>query len=252
MDVTQTAGVDWAGDGWLAVVFDDGQYKRSVHKEEFSQILTTNKPLNQVLVDVPIGLPEDSESLNAREELDSSARSFTGRPSSVFPVPSRNAARQAYQGEPYTEVRSQNQSDIDKGLNKQSYYIADAIGEVDLLLEENKMWRNTLVESHPEVCFRGLLGCELTYSKKCGPGVGERLKALANTIEAPGELLQTVTADLIGESDEIDLDDVLDAIALGVISTHTGDQLQYLPNSWTKDPQGLPMRMAFQEAGSAD
>lgn len=252
MDGTRTAGVDWAGDGWLAVIFDDGHYKQSVHKEELSQILTTNESLNRVLVDVPIGLPEDAESLKARESLDSRARSFTGRPSSVFPVPSRNAARQAHQGEPYSEVRSQNYSDIEKDLNKQSYYIAGAIGEVDVLLEEHKTWRNILIESHPEVCFRGLLGCELTHSKKCGPGVGERLKALARSIETPGQLLQTVTGDLADESDEIDIDDVLDAIVLGVISTHTSDQLQYLPDSWVEDPRDLPMRMAFQEADSMD
>jgi predicted RNase H-like nuclease len=56
--------------------------------------------------------------------------------------------------------------------------------------------------------------------------------------------------DLIGESDEIDLDDVLDAIVLGFTSTHAGDQLRYLPDSWVEDPRGLPMRMAFQEADS--
>lgn len=250
MGVTRTAGVDWAGDGWLAVIFDDGHYKRSVHKEELLQILTTNEPLNRVLLDIPIGLPEDAESLKTRESLDSRARSFTGRPSSVFPVPSRNAARQAHQGKPYAEVRSQNHSDIEKGLNKQSYYIADAIGEVDVLLEEHETWRNILIESHPEVCFRGLLGCELTHSKKCGPGVGERLNALGKSLESPGQLLQTVTMDLIGESDEIDLDDVLDAIVLGFTSTHAGDQLRYLPDSWVEDPRGLPMRMAFQEADS--
>lgn len=248
MGVTRTVGVDWAGDGWLAVIFDDGRYKRSVHNEELSQILTTNKPLNRVLVDVPIGLPEDVESLKARESLDSRARSFTGRPSSVFPVPSRTAARRAYRGESYTEVRNQNHSDIEKGLNKQSYNIAEAIGEVDILLEEHKNWKNTLIESHPEVCFRGLLGSELTHSKKCAPGVGERLKALDKAIKSPGQLLQNLTTDLISESDEIDLDDVLDALVLGVIATHAGDQLRYLPDSWAEDPVGLPMRMAFQDS----
>lgn len=212
-------------------------------EEDFSELLQNKHGFDLLLVDVPIGLPDNEETLVHREEVDSLARSVTGRSSSVFPVPSREAAKQAYEGADYEDVAKQNEQDIAKGLTKQSYQIAAGIGEIDELLKENEKAREVVIEGHPEVCFRGLLGCQLRYSKDTAAGVGERLKALRSCIDQPGALLEEVTADLIGESADVEIDDVVDAIALGVVASQS--ELQYLPKEWENDSESLPMRMAW-------
>lgn len=246
MESRLTAGVDWAGDGWLAVLFENRSYAGCLLISKLSYLFEIDADLDLALIDVPIGLPEDSESLAHREEVDSLARSVTGRPSSVFPVPSRSAALAALEGESQETVAQQNESDIGKGLSSQSYHIAHGIGEVDALLRNDARLRDTVVESHPEVCFRALLGRRLEHSKDCAAGVGERLTALETQVEEPGGLIQEITSDLIGESENVEIDDVLDALVLGVTASADRGELQYLPESWQSDPEGLPMRMGFR------
>jgi len=147
------AGVDWAGGQWLAVTFRDSSYEGCIVEEEFTKLWQALRKVDLMIVDVPIGLPEDEETLKHREELDSLARKVTGGPSSVFPAPLREAASKAYAGQEYEEVAEQDKKDIGKGLTKQSYHIAAGVGVVDELIQENQQDRDKIVESHPEVCF---------------------------------------------------------------------------------------------------
>lgn len=247
MGSPEAAGVDWAGDGWLAVFFEDWSYEGYEFEETFERLWEERSLPTTVLVDVPIGLPEDIESLSDREELDSRARSMTRRSSSVFPVPSREACRKAYEDTAsYEEVAEQNEADLGKGLNWQSYYIAAGIGEVDAYLQKKDDAEETVLESHPEVCFRALLDRPLEYSKNSAAGVGERLEALDRRLNQPGETLAEVTIDVHGESSKIDVDDVLDAIVLGVTASVGKKQLEYLrPREPATDPAELPLQMAY-------
>ena len=241
------AGVDWAGGQWLAVIFEDRSYEGCILEEDFAALLEDDDyhSFDLVVVDVPIGLPDDEETLERREKLDSLARSVTGRPSSVFPVPSRGAAKKAYEGSDYEDVADQNEEDIEKGLSQQSYQIAAGIGEVDEFLIKNKDLRETVVEAHPEVCFRGLLGTKLQYSKNTAAGVGERLEALGGLVDTPSTLLEEITIDLIDESAHVDVDDVIDAIALGIVASQTRNEIRCLPKDWKRDTEELPMRMVY-------
>lgn len=247
MTTSVAAGVDWAGDGWLAVFFEDGSYCGYAFEGSFEDLWDEQGLPDTVLVDVPIGLPEGMESLTAREELDSRARTVTNRSSSVFPVPSRAACQIAYEdGASYEAVAEQNETDLEKGLNWQSYYIAAGIGEVEAFLQRNDAAEETVLESHPEVCFRTLLGRPLKYSKTSAPGVGERLEALEDRLDSPGKTLAKVTTDLQGESAEIDVDDVLDAVVLGVTASVGTENLKYLrPRDSETDPTGVPIQMAY-------
>ena len=94
------AGIDWAGGQWLAVIFEDRSYEACLLEEDFAALLENEDyhPIDSVVVDVPIGLPDNEETRAQRDELDSLARSVAGRPSSVFPVPSRGASKKAYGG----------------------------------------------------------------------------------------------------------------------------------------------------------
>lgn len=247
MESTVAAGVDWAGDGWLAVFFDAGSYAGYAFKDSFERLWANRDLPEVVLVDVPIGLPEDLASLPAREELDARARTVTERPSSVFPVPSRDACRKAHRDKAsYEDVAEQNEADLEKGLNWQSYYITAGIGEVDAYLQDNEGAEERVLESHPEVCFWAMLDRPLEYPKTCAAGVGERLAALETRLDKPGETLHTVTTDLHGESSEIDVDDVVDAIVLGATASIGKSQLEYLqPNGSATDPVGMPLQMAY-------
>lgn len=139
----------------------------------------------------------------------------------------------------------QNEADIGKGLNRQSYFIASGIGEVDALLRDSDEAREIVVESHPEVCFRGLSGQKLQHSKVSAAGVGERLDALCTEVEGPGTLVQEITRDLVGESEGVEIDDVLDALALGVVAWRPRDEISFLPEDWPTDSKDLPMRFAY-------
>ncbi|MEA5406141.1 DUF429 domain-containing protein [Haloarculaceae archaeon H-GB2-1] len=238
------AGVDWAGDGWIAVVFRDGSYEECVVTETFEALWKSDHEFDLMLIDVPIGLPGEG-TVHEREVVDSTAREVSGRPSSVFPVPSRSAARKALAEAEYEAVAAQNQSDIDKGLNWQSYYIAAGSGEVDAILRTDDQAREVVIEAHPEVCFRGLLGRQLHHSKTSAAGVGERLQALRDDLDSPGRVLEEITENLVDESDAVEIDDVLDALGLAVTAQKGEDKLEYLPPDWTRDAEDVPMRMAY-------
>ena len=175
------AGVDWAGGAWLAVVFD-GTGGPDARLERDLEALW-NDGVDRLLVDVPIGLPHDAETLVKREAVDSAARSAAERPSSVFPVPSRGACEAARDGADYEAVSERNRADLGKGLSRQSYHIAPAVGEVDAFLRRDEAAREAVMEAHPEVCFRGLNGRRLDHSKTTAPGVGERLGALDGPLD---------------------------------------------------------------------
>lgn len=246
MSVSAVAGVDWAGGEWLIVCFSEGAYDSCDVVSDFETLWEDYQDLDRILIDVPIGLP-DEETLAKREELDSLARSVTGFSSSVFPVPSREAATLAAQEESYEVVAEQNEEDIGKGLTQQSYQLASAAGDVDGVLQEEPKAKEKIIESHPEVCFRGLLGQPLQHTKKSAPGLGERLQALKTQLENPGHVIEEITEDLIGETDSVSADDVVDALALAVVA-QSGDELQYLPADWEQDSAEIPMRMAYSAA----
>lgn len=264
MHAGRVAGVDWAGGKWLAVVLEDGGYDCLL--EDDFETIWEDRQLDRILVDVPIGLPEGEDvHLAEREELDSKARAVTGRPSSVFPVPSREAARKAYDDEDagYDDIARQNEDDLGKGLSMQSYYIAAAIGEVDQLLVGSDAAKERVVEAHPEVCFCALEGDRLAYSKDNAAGVGERLAALGNEIHNPGESLEKITGKLAEKDDpeSVDVDDVLDALVLCVTARRAEDGLRFLPakgepdqvysdREYETDSEGVPIRMAYWPEGS--
>ncbi|WP_440988375.1 DUF429 domain-containing protein [Haloarchaeobius baliensis] len=243
MASSTVAGVDWAGGQWLVVRLRDGSYDTCSVEPDFETLWQEHHYLDRILIDVPIGLPDEG-TLAQRERLDSLARSVTGFSSSVFPVPSRGAADLANEDESYEAVAQQNQGDIDKGLRKQSHQLAKAAGQVDAVLQEDDESSEKVIESHPEVCFRGLLGEQLQHKKSWAPGLGERLQAIGEQLEQPGALLGSITGDLIGTEASVDVDDVVDALALAVVA-QTDDDIRYLPADPRADSAGIPMRMAY-------
>ncbi|SNR30489.1 DUF429 domain-containing protein [Halorubrum vacuolatum] len=238
------AGVDWAGGAWLVVMNEDDGIDCTV-ESNLESLWDANAGFDRILIDVPIGLPSDDDTLAKREELDSCARSVTGRPSSVFPVPSRDACTAAGDGEDYETVAERNRDDLDKGLSTQSYAIAGAIAEIDEFLRNNEGAEQRVMEAHPEVCFRGLLGEQLEHSKTSARGIGERLSALDGYLDEPGATLGRLCRQLDTETADVTVDDVVDALGLCVIAGRPEDDLMTLPETPSLDDEGLPMQMVY-------
>jgi len=238
------AGVDWAGGRWLAVVIDGNEIDCYLERN-LESLWESSTEFDQILIDIPIGLPDNKETLAKREELDSLARSVTGKSSSVFPVPSRDACEEARKGADYETVVQKNKDDLNKGLSKQSYYIAPAIGEVDALLRDTDTAKETVREAHPEVCFRGLLENQLEHSKNSAQGVGERLKALNRHLENPGVVFEQLCRALVDEPAEITVDDVMDALGLCVVASCSEEELRTLSEEPSEDSEGIPMEMVY-------
>ncbi len=250
------AGVDWAGGAWLAVVFEDDEPEPRLERDLEA---LWNDGVDRMLVDVPIGLPHDAETLAAREAVDSAARSAAERPSSVFPVPSRSACEAATDGANYETVNERNRADLDKGLSRQSYHIAPAVGEVDAFLREDEAARERILEAHPEVCFRGLNGSPLEHSKTGAPGVGERLGALDGHLDDPNAALGRVCRGLseahgdVAVAADPTVDDAVDALGLAAVARRPLDELRFLPEGADyRDGEGIPMRMAYWSAERLD
>ena len=250
---TRAIGVDWSSGIWLAVILDGGDYDEVTTHEHIEEVWESYGEAHAILIDVPIGLVSEDDPRedggDLERECDSLARSAIGsRSSSVFTPPAREAAKMVASGDSHSQVSQENRRITGKGLTLQAYSISEGIAQVDDFLRDGDRSdeRETLVESHPEVCFRAFAGSELEHSKKTAPGYGERVEALANVVESPETLIQQITADLVDTSHDIDVDDVLDALALAVASAGLPDQRQSLPSDPSDDAVGLPMQIVYR------
>jgi predicted RNase H-like nuclease len=250
---SRAVGVDWSSGTWIAVVLEGDAYDEITTHTHIEEVWEVYAEVPAILIDVPIGLVskddqrEDGEDLE--RECDSLARSAIGpRYSSVFTPPAREAAKMVASGDSHSQVSRANREITGKGLNVQAYSISEGIAQVDEFLQgdDRSDERETLFESHPEVCFRGFAGSDLEHPKKTAPGCGERIEALANAIDSPETLIRDITADLVGTSHEIDVDDVLDALALATAAAGLPKQRQSLPSDPPDDATGLSMQIVYR------
>ena len=249
------AGVDWAEEAWLALLLQDGEYRGYVLERKIADLWKSIEHTDLALIDVPIGLPDSDGHLEQREDLDKQARRITGRPSSIFPVPTREACEAVADGDSYTDVLEINRSIVGKGISRQSYSIADQIHDVDAFLKRNPDLHDRVVESHPEVCFRGLFGQQLSRRKISAAGVSERLQALNAVFDAPEALLWNVCQELESEDIDVSVDDVIDTLGLAATAVSPTEERRTLhPNGGGEVPvtdgEGLPMQMIYWTDGS--
>ncbi len=68
----------------------------------------------------------------------------------------------------------------------------------------------------------------------------------ANVVDSPEALIRQITAKLVDTPHEIDVDDVLDALALAVASAGFPNQRQSLPSDPPDDAASLPMQIVYR------
>jgi predicted RNase H-like nuclease len=160
-------GIDACRGKWLAVGLDEGHFDHARLGSDAATLGAAWPDAAAIGVDIPIGLPE-----TPLREADRAAREFVGqRRSSVFPTfPSV-----VLEAPTYEEAKA---ICVARGWPKpsiQSYGMRHRIFEVARLAAADER----VIEVHPEVSFRELLGRTLS-PKRTGSGGSERRLALAD------------------------------------------------------------------------
>ena len=248
-------GVDGCPDGWIAVAYDDHGYAHSGLYTHVTDLYEEyGDEAEAILVDVPIGLREDS---NAKRPCDVAARTLLSpdRHSTVFAPPIRAAVH----ADSYEAAKRIQEERTDGSLGVQSWGIADGIAQLDRFLRATRPEAVGVIrEAHPEVAFWAFGGEKATqYSKTGQPAAAfvERIGRLEGIDPDVLSHLRTAGRDLDAE---VGLDDLVDAFALAVTASPLTGELRTLPGERSGDdpgdlnypgdpgdPGGLPMEMVY-------
>ena len=233
-------GIDWMKPYWLAIEIrgDEISIKKLSNIAEINDYYLN---ADAVLIDIPVGIPENAVENAARPDREARDYLPVGRKPSIFPVP----CRQAINTENYAAASAENERVLGKKLASQSHAFSKMIRQVDEFLAENKCWQNRLVESHPEVAFQILnSGNGLQHSKHTEAGIQERIAILRQCGVDPISLFAEFTPK--------QYEDVLDALCLAV-SAKLGCEngFKTIPANPSCDSRGLKMQMVLARTESA-
>lgn len=235
-------GLDWGGNGWVAVVATGPPVDRQFEVTVYPSILNAwrdNHDAESILVDIPIGLATDT-----RRVCDKRAKSILGADRSrVFYTPVRDAV---YEDE-YETAGNKNEAATGNRISTQAYHICPRIREVDCLLRTHEQARAVIRESHPELCFVGLAGESVPEGKTTDGGRARRRSILADAIDRDREEVESIERREIDDQPQYarrlgasNRDDLLDAFALAVTA---GGETVSLPADRPTDRYGLPMEI---------
>lgn len=237
-------GVDGCKAGWFAVsVNENNEWKTHVFShifnlwDHFWEQYGTNL---QIFIDIPIGLREST----TKERLcDLEARKLLGKKApAVFPAPCRQATKE----KTYENASYVNEKFTGRRLSQQAWGIVPKIRQVDQLMCADENARTHITEIHPELCFYGLAGHPMEYSKKNEDGFRERKNILVEIYPPTEKVVKSSLSNYFRK--DVDKDDVLDALAATLTARKGHDhKLRTIPEEPEIDPQGLPMRMVILE-----
>jgi predicted RNase H-like nuclease len=233
-------GVDGCRAGWIAVARGKDGLEYRLHPT-FAELLQTWPPAARFFVDVPIGLPSRA-CPSRRCDTEARQRLGSGRASSVFSPPCREAAHAA----DLRQAREINLREVGRSLSAQAWGICPKIAEVDELLSNDPALVNRVKEVHPELLFWALnAGRAMQHAKKSRDGAQERT-ALIGRLEPHGpELIERVLRE--HRRARVGRDDVVDAIA-AMLTAGAGNEKAWnpritVPSVPEVDNIGLPMCM---------
>ena len=242
-------GVDGCKAGWIGVGLDDGDGWEVKASVDFSDMLAHFGDAGIILVDMPIGLPEDGKP--TFRACDEEARRELGeRKQSVFRVPSRRFVDKVMDNPcwAHPEANEWSKSRYGAGIAIQSFAITRKIGEVDKALPLSPKIR----ESHPEICFWALNGNKsMSESKNEPAGYKERLAVLRGCAHAvDGIDVDAISSAILCKftKGQVADDDILDALALAItakIVSQNRDRLGTLPENPPTSREGLRMEMVY-------
>lgn len=235
-------GVDGCKYGYVAVNITDNDFDINVFKN-IEEICGKYSDSNTILIDMPIGLPENTYDIRPETE---GRKILSSRSSCIFTVPCRQAV---YEGD-YYRANEINRNILGKGLSKQSFSICSKIKEIDEFLNNAPEYKNRLLESHPEICFAmlnfdGTMAMPIFENKKTEEGIDRRFEVLSRYYEKTDEIREVLYSDdkLKGIKD-----DIIDALCLaitGMLGYKNG--FKTIPGNPMKDSRGLFMQMVYAD-----
>lgn len=229
-------GIDGCKAGWFYFRFDGEAISYGVAKS-LAEILEDVEGEACILVDMPIGLLESGKT---ERQCDLAAREALSphRASSVFPAP----CRQALAATSYEEASTINERTLGRKLSKQSWALVPKIRELDDLLANSPHARASIRETHPEVCFRGLMGGPMRHSKRTREGFLERRDLLELVEPAAEEMI--AAAFLVHGGFDAGRDDIVDAF-IAALCARAAQNLRTLPEAPKFDERGLAMEICY-------
>ena len=247
-------GADGCPYGWFGVALDDAGNHETVVCRTFAQLLDNYSNADLILIDIPIGLPNDRPG----RKVDGVAKSKLGTlAASVFDAPVRRIVEkvgpwpQGCVGATHLEYRfEQFKLAGCGGISIQNYAIIPKIAEVDAVLRRRTADAKPAVrEVHPEICFWALNHQKpLTHRKKSRGEVGldYRLAILESPDVAPKARAIYEEACAKFPRKDVAKDDILDAMAAAATAYQSGGQPQPLSEP-ELDPEYpvLPMEMVY-------
>jgi predicted RNase H-like nuclease len=189
-------GVDRHRRGWVGALLDESGLSELRVARSFEELVAGASGLACVAVDMPIGLQSSGD-----RQADVDARLFVGpRRSSVFMTPPRAVLDAAS----FEEANRIAPTLLDgRKISRQTWSLKATILEVEQLAKQD----DRIIEVHPEVSFRAMMGDDLAFSKHGWNGITLRRNALASQgLEIP---------DIVDIGGEVPPADLLDALAAG-------------------------------------
>ena len=225
-------GADGCRGGWIVCILDHGDLRLERYAS-LKALVEAYPKFDAFLIDMAVGLRTREDQLRpddlARKELGAKA-------SSVFPIP----CRQAVYAETEEEQKQANIRVLGKSLAKQTISIIPKIRELDEFLTAHPDYKNTILESHPEVDFARLHGSVVVSRKKESAGFSERAGILKKYL--PGNALSGMR-DKAKEL-KCNADDLLDAVCLAVTAAlAAGGMCETIPAKPEQDENGLDMKL---------
>ena len=242
---SEFVGVDACPRGWFSIGLNTADDPELKVFSSFEKLLDHYSDAKLILVDIPIGLPEDSRG----RKCDGVAWKKLGWPRgmSVFPTPTRQTAYQvAKSPKDHGAAEKIEMRFSGKGLSPQTFGIARKIAEVDqVLLNRARLAHPKVREVHPEFCFWAIKrGWPLQNGKKKPEGEQERL-AILRTVEPRTDKIFADARKKYPKS-HVKGDDILDALVAAVTACKGWpNELQTIPNTPPTDRKGLTMEMVF-------
>jgi len=242
-------GVDGCKRAWIAVKITDSDFEICKYSN-INDLCEMNEDADSLLIDMPIGLPENSNEESLRPDAKLRKLLTYKAPgikteykgSSVFNIP----CRQAVYAKSKDEIIKANQAILGKGIAEQSIAILPKIRELDEFLNKNNHWKNRIKESHPEVAFCVLNGGRpIMENKATDEGANKRIELLMKYYPYTNDVVVKFYTD--GGTKGI-LNDLLDALCLAVVGLIGMDRnYKTIPEHPQQDSRGLLMQVVVPD-----
>jgi 8-oxo-dGTP diphosphatase len=227
-------GVDGCRGGWICAVAENGA--SAVFKyRTITEIFLEHDDFAVCLIDIPIGLQSKLDHVRP----DSYARNYIReRAFTIFPAPCRQAVYAPSVRDAYLE----NERVLGRKFTPLTVGIIPKIKETDEFLQSNPAYKNRLLESHPETCFKQLAGKTLLSKKSEPDGLSERIYVL----QQYGAAIDAGQVKALRAQLRCAADDIIDAVCLSVAAGYVtrGDFIT-LPEHPMPDDTGLLMQMVI-------